>query len=227
MKAGEKGSSWRDDAVEVCICTAVATVITILLIGLLKSSIKPSDALAFIGAAVGAALAVLGALWVERWKRKEGDRRQEAVLMDLLMEFRELVCQAVYGEEPTATPPDSYHERFNLRGRFIEEMAALAETLDRQLTSFDSPSGAVLRPAIRLRRELHRHDYLIEPESYRADRNMTNLQFVPHYYEVARARGNTLLECIDNFVVALHAHGSSKLNLNLSERTPNPSFSVL
>jgi len=227
MKASEPRSTWRQNLIEAAIGAAVATVVSILVVGLLRSAIKPSDALAFLGAAVGAGLAVLGALWVERWKRQEQDRRQQAVLVDVLFEFRELVCQATNREEPTKEIPADINQRFNLRGRFIEETAAMAETLERQLTTFDPPSGMILRTAVRLRRELQKQEFMRDPEGYRMSHNENRLAFIPTYYGLAKAHGPVILEAIDNLVGALHSYGIGKIDLEAGERKPNPPIEIM
>lgn len=224
---GKRRVSWQDALIEIAIGSAVAATISFILVGLLRSSLKPADAFAFIGSAIGAGLAVLGALWVERWKRGEADRRQERVLTDVLFEFRELICQATYREEPTKDVPADINLRFNLRGRFIEETAAMAETLERQLAKFDAPNGPILRTTIRLQRELEKQTHFRDPEEYRDAVKENRLAFMSTYYAIAGAHGPVMLEAIDNLIGALRFYGIAKVDLAAGERTPNPVIKIM
>lgn len=227
MAARKRRATWGDAVIEICIGCAAAAVVSLIVVGLLRSSIKASDAFAFIGSAFGAGLAVLGALWVERWKRSEADRRQERVLVDVLFEFRELVCQGTYREEPVKDVPNSLNEQFNLRGRFIEETAAMAETLERRLATFDASNGLILRTSIRLRRELEKQTFIRDPESYRDSIDQNRLMFVSTYYKMAEAHGPVMLEAIDNLIGALHYYGIAKVDPMAGEREPNPRIEVM
>ncbi|MEG3089739.1 hypothetical protein [Sphingomonas sp. PB4P5] len=209
-------------ATEVAIAAAVTAVTTFVVVLSVGSVADVGDAFGFLGGAAGAGLAVLGALWVERKKITDAEVIRRKVIANLLGHFRELLCQMIYREEPADVAALGYHERFNARGRRIDDLSNIANVAIDQLARIDPDDGLTALANLRFRKALSDAKFIVDPQAWRREKRWTTLEMVPQFSEHAEVIGPEILERLDNLIGALGFMDDPKFwNVNF-ERIPHP-----
>ena len=167
------------------------------------------DKLAFVGSmlgsALGAILAIFGALFVEGYRRDRAREADRAMIREALMHLRQTLAP-IASAEVTVDARTPAEERSELKAKvlaLLEEVSVAAVLLDVAVSSARLASFRDLAALHRVKRTIDREKPVFERESRIVDENKPTVGILQVYYAKSRFAAEAMVTALDEAVSVL------------------------